>query len=55
MPAASLRKAFIIALATILIRATTVRMRIDRILRFGWVWLMPLSLINLILAYLIMR
>ena len=48
-------KAFIIALATILIRATTVRMRIDRILRFGWVWLMPLSLINLILAYLIMR
>ncbi len=46
-------KAFIIALFTIIIRATTVRMRIDRILRLGWVWLLPLSLLNLILVYIL--
>ena len=46
-------KAFVIALFTVVIRATTVRMRIDRVLRLGWLWLLPLSLINLILAYMI--
>ncbi len=46
-------KAFIIALFVIIIRAATVRMRIDRILRFGWTWLLPLSLLNLILVYIL--
>ncbi len=46
-------KAFIVALFTIVIRATTMRMRIDRILRLGWLWLLPLSLINLILVYIL--
>ncbi len=46
-------KATLVALFTIIIRATTVRMRIDRMLRLGWMWLLPLSLINLILTYII--
>ncbi len=46
-------KAFIIALFVIVIRASTVRMRLDRILRFGWTWLLPLSLINLVLVYIL--
>ena len=46
-------KAFIIAFFVIIFRATAFRMRIDRILRFGWVWLIPLSLINLIITYMI--
>lgn len=46
-------KAFIISIFIIMVRATTFRMRIDRILRFGWWWLIPLSLINLIITYII--
>jgi NADH-quinone oxidoreductase subunit H len=46
-------KAFIISIFIIMIRATAFRMRIDRILRFGWEWLIPLSLINLIIAYIL--
>ena len=46
-------KAFIISLFVIIVRATTFRMRIDRVLRFGWIWLIPLSLINLIITYII--
>jgi NADH-quinone oxidoreductase subunit H len=44
-------KAFVIAIFIIIIRASTVRMRIDRVLRLGWVWLIPLALINLVMAY----
>ncbi len=44
-------KAIIIALIAVIIRATTFRMRIDRILRMGWLILIPLSLINLIITY----
>jgi NADH-quinone oxidoreductase subunit H len=44
-------KAFLIALFIIIIRVTLVRMRIDRVLRFGWAWLIPLALINLVLTY----
>lgn len=47
-------KAFLIAVFITLIRITTVRMRIDKILKFGWIWLMPLALINLIIAYFIL-
>ncbi len=46
-------KAFIISVFVIMVRATTFRMRIDRILRFGWWWLVPLSLINLIITYIV--
>ena len=46
-------KAFIISFFVIIFRATAFRMRIDRVLRFGWVWLIPLSLINLIITYMI--
>lgn len=46
-------KALIIAVFIIIVRATAFRMRIDSILNFGWVWLIPLSLINLIIAYII--
>ncbi|MGC8571920.1 MAG: complex I subunit 1 family protein, partial [Candidatus Micrarchaeia archaeon] len=46
-------KVSIIALFIIIIRATTVRMRIDRLLRLGWKYLMPLAVINLLLALLI--
>ncbi len=46
-------KAFAVALVAIVIRATTVRMRLDRVLRLGWLWLLPLALINLILTYII--
>ncbi len=43
-------KAIIIAVIAVIIRATTFRMRIDRILRMGWLILIPLSLINLIIT-----
>jgi len=46
-------KAFIISVFIIMVRATTFRMRIDGILRFGWIWLVPLSLINLIITYIL--
>ena len=46
-------KAFIISFVIIIFRATAFRMRIDRVLRFGWVWLIPLSLINLIITYIV--
>lgn len=44
-------KAFLIAFFILLIRITTMRMRIDRILRLGWAYLIPLSLINLVITY----
>jgi NADH-quinone oxidoreductase subunit H len=46
-------KAIIIAVIAVIIRATTFRMRIDRILRMGWMILIPLSLINLIITYIV--
>jgi len=46
-------KALIFAIFVMLLRATAVRMKLDRLLRFGWLALMPLALINLIVAYLL--
>lgn len=46
-------KALIISVFIIIVRATAFRMRIDRILRLGWVWMIPLSLINLIITYIV--
>lgn len=47
-------KAFIISFFITVIRMTTIRMRIDRILRFGWIWLMPIALLNLIISYILL-
>ncbi len=44
-------KVVLITLFVIAIRATTVRMRIDRLLRLGWSYLMPLSVVNLLLTF----
>jgi NADH-quinone oxidoreductase subunit H len=46
-------KTFIISFFIMIVRATTVRIKIDGLLRFGWLWLMPLSLLNLIITYLL--
>ncbi|MEM0086717.1 MAG: complex I subunit 1 family protein [Candidatus Micrarchaeaceae archaeon] len=47
-------KVFIIALFVILIRVATARMRIDRILRLGWMWLSPLAIINIAAIFLLL-
>lgn len=44
-------KAFLIAIFIIFMRATMFRMRIDRVLKLGWFWLVPLSILNLIITY----
>jgi NADH-quinone oxidoreductase subunit H len=46
-------KAVLIAFFITIIRIAAMRMRIDKILRFGWIWLLPLALINLIIAFLV--
>ncbi|MGC8710242.1 MAG: complex I subunit 1/NuoH family protein [Candidatus Micrarchaeia archaeon] len=48
-----LAKSFFVAFVIVLVRATTVRMRLDRLLRFGWFWLLPLALVNIILTFLL--
>ncbi len=47
-------KAFIIAFVVILIRATAVRMKLNRLLRFGWFLLLPLAILNLALVFLLL-
>ncbi len=44
-------KVVAISVFVIFIRATTVRMRIDRLLRLGWLYLMPLSVVNLLITF----
>ncbi len=46
-------KALLISFSIIIVRATTFRMRMDRALRLGWVFLIPLSLINIVITYLL--
>ena len=46
-------KALAVSIFIILIRATTVRMRIDKVLKLGWLWMMPLALINLIITFML--
>ncbi|MCL5008544.1 MAG: NADH-quinone oxidoreductase subunit H [Candidatus Marsarchaeota archaeon] len=48
-------KAFIVSLFIILIRTAVVRMRIDKILRMGWIYLLPLSLLNLLITFMLFR
>jgi NADH-quinone oxidoreductase subunit H len=46
-------KLVLVSLAIILVRVTAFRMRIDKILKSGWVYLIPLSLFNLLLTFII--
>ena len=46
-------KVIILTVFIIIIRATTVRMRLDRLLRIGWLYFIPLAVINLFAAYMI--
>lgn len=46
-------KVVLLTLFIIVIRATTVRMRIDRLLSLGWKYLMPLSVANLLISFII--
>lgn len=44
-------KVVILTFFIIVIRATAVRMRLDRLLRLGWIYLLPLSVINLLISF----
>ena len=46
-------KVIALSVFIIIIRATTVRMKIDRILRTGWTYMIALSVLNLIATFLI--
>ena len=46
-------KAVLVSLFIIIIRVSVVRMRIDKILRLGWMYLLPLALINLLITLII--
>jgi NADH-quinone oxidoreductase subunit H len=46
-------KVMILTVFIVLIRATTVRMRIDRVLRLGWEYLTPLAMLNLLITFII--
>jgi NADH-quinone oxidoreductase subunit H len=47
----TLIKVVLISLFIVVIRSTTVRMRIDRVLRLGWAYLTPLAVVNLLLTF----
>jgi len=46
-------KVVILTVFIVLIRATTVRMRIDRVLRLGWEYLTPLAMLNLLITFIL--
>ncbi|MGB9732564.1 MAG: complex I subunit 1 family protein [Candidatus Micrarchaeia archaeon] len=46
-------KTFFVAFVIVIIRATTVRMRLDRLMEFGWFLLLPLSILNIIITFLL--
>jgi NADH-quinone oxidoreductase subunit H len=46
-------KVALITLFVMVVRATTVRMRIDRVLRMGWAYLTPLAVANLLITYML--
>jgi NADH-quinone oxidoreductase subunit H len=48
-----LLKVFVVSLFIMILRATNMRMKIDSLLRLGWFGLLPFSLLNLIITYLI--
>jgi len=46
-------KVAILAVFIVVLRATSVRMRIDRVLRLGWEYLTPLAMLNLLITFII--
>ncbi|MDE1871636.1 MAG: NADH-quinone oxidoreductase subunit H [Candidatus Micrarchaeota archaeon] len=46
-------KVVLLTLFIIVVRATTVRMRIDKVLRLGWEYLTPLAMLNLLITFII--
>ena len=42
-----------VAVFIIVIRATTVRLTIRKLLRIGWLYLLPLAVINILASYII--
>jgi NADH-quinone oxidoreductase subunit H len=46
-------KAVVVVLLVMLVRATTVRMKFSRVLRLGWLWLMPLAVVNLLVTFIL--
>ncbi len=44
-------KVVLVTVFIVAVRATTVRMRLDRLLRLGWLYMLPLSVINLLIAF----
>ncbi|MDE1865328.1 MAG: NADH-quinone oxidoreductase subunit H [Candidatus Micrarchaeota archaeon] len=46
-------KLVVVGLVIILVRVTVFRMRVDRMLRSGWMYLIPLSVFNLLLTFII--
>ena len=46
-------KVALLTLLIVVIRATTVSMRIDRVLRMGWLYLMPLAVVNLLISFIL--
>ena len=46
-------KLVIVSLVIMLVRVTAFRMRIDEVLRSGWEYLIPLSVINLLLTFIL--
>ena len=48
-----LLKVVALVLSIIIIRATLVRMKIDRVLKVGWIYLMPLAVVNLLISFIL--
>ncbi len=46
-------KVSLLTIFIVLIRATAVRMRIDRVLRLGWKYLTPLAMLNLLITFIL--
>ena len=46
-------KVFVVVLTIIILRASTVRMKINRALRLGWLYLTPLAVANLLITFIL--
>jgi NADH-quinone oxidoreductase subunit H len=44
-------KVIVLSFIIMLLRATTVRMKINRLLKLGWIYLMPLSVLNIFITF----
>ena len=46
-------KVVLLTMFIVIVRATSVRMRLDRVLRLGWVYLMPAAMLNLLITFIV--